>query len=154
MHGLAKSGVLSQKVSVVMHAGTHADSPHHVMERDFEGNRTKYTHELAVDAYCGPAICLNVKVSAWELITDKHLGEACAFANFDPNERKDGIVLLLRTGTPLLYDDSKDYYHYSSEPGSVPVNGSRNTIRNVCPWIRRLWTIHSTPLWERMAPPR
>ena len=43
MHGLAKSGVLSQKITVVMHSGTHADSPRHVMERDFAGKRARYT---------------------------------------------------------------------------------------------------------------
>jgi kynurenine formamidase len=117
MHGLAKSGVLSQKVTVVMHAATHADSPRHVMEREFDGKRARYTHELAIDAYCGPAICLDVKCEAWELITDKHLDDACARANFDPNELKNGMVLILRTGTHLLYDDSKDYYHYSPGTG-------------------------------------
>ena len=117
MHNQAKSGVLSQKVSVVMHAGTHADSPRHVMERDFEGKRARYTHELPVDAYCGPAICLDVKAKAWELITDQHLDDACKRAGFDPNELRNGMVLCIRTGTHLLYDDSKDYFHYSPGTG-------------------------------------
>jgi kynurenine formamidase len=116
MHGLAKSGVLSQKVTVVQHAGTHADSPRHVMERDFQGKRCRYTHELPVDAYCGDAICLDVKCKAWELITDKHLNDACKRANIKPEELK-GMVVCLRTGTHLLYDDSKDYYHYSPGTG-------------------------------------
>jgi len=117
MHGQAKSGVLSQKVSVVMHAATHADSPRHVMEYEFNGQRARYTHELAVDAYCGPGICLDVKCEAWELITDKHLDDACKRANFDPNELKNGMVLILNTGTHRKYDDSKDYYHYSPGTG-------------------------------------
>ena len=116
MHGLAKSGVLSQKVTVVQHAGTHADSPRHVMERDFNGKRCRYTHELPIDAYCGDAICLDVKCNAWELITDKHLDDACKRANIKPEELK-GMVVCIRTGTHLLYDDSKDYYHYSPGTG-------------------------------------
>jgi kynurenine formamidase len=117
MHGQAKSGVLSQKVSVVMHAGTHADSPRHVMERDFEGKRARYTHELPVDAYCGQAICLDLNCQPWQLVDDKDLDAACKKAKFDPNELKNGMVLVLRTGMHLLYDDSKDYYHYSAGTG-------------------------------------
>ncbi len=117
MHGLAKSGVLSQKVTVVMHCGTHADSPRHVMERDFQGNRARYTHELPVDAYCGPAICLDLDCEPWQLITDKDLDAACEKANFDPNELKNGMVLVLRTGMHLKWDDSKDYYHYAAGTG-------------------------------------
>jgi len=116
MHGQAKSGVLSQKINVVQHSATHADSPRHVMERDFNGVRARYTHELPIDAYCGDAICLDVKCEAWELITDKHLDDACKRANIKPEELK-GMVLCIRTGTHLLYDDSKDYFHYSPGTG-------------------------------------
>ncbi len=117
MHSQSKSGVLSQKVTMVMHIGTHSDSPRHVMERDFEGKRTRYIHELPVDAYCGPAICLDVNAQPWQLITDKDLDAACEKANFDPRELGNGMVLCLRSGMHLLYDDSKDYYHYSAGTG-------------------------------------
>ena len=77
MHGLAKSGVLSQRIDCVMHTGTHADSPRHVMERDFDGKRARYTHELPVDAYSGDAVCLDIKIENWGLILPKHLDDAC-----------------------------------------------------------------------------
>ncbi len=52
MHSLSKSGVLSQSISgITMHTGTHADTPRHVMEREFNGKRARYTHELPLDAY-------------------------------------------------------------------------------------------------------
>ena len=62
MHNLSKSGVLTQKIDVVMHCGTHADAPRHVMEREFNGQRARYTHELPLDAYYGDAVCLDVRV--------------------------------------------------------------------------------------------
>jgi kynurenine formamidase len=116
MHGLAKSGVLSQKIGVVQHCGTHADAPRHVMERDFAGNRARYSHELPVDAHVGDSVCLDIKVEDWGLIKGEHLDDACERANIRPEELK-GMVLCLRTGMHLKYDDSKGYNHYSSGTG-------------------------------------
>ena len=96
MHGLAKSGVLSQKINVVQHCGTHADAPRHVMERDFAGARTRYSHELPVDAYVGDAVCLDIKVADWGLIKGEHLDDACERAHIKPEELK-GMVCLLYT---------------------------------------------------------
>jgi len=45
VHYHAKSGVLSQKVSTVMHCTTHADSPAHVIEG------TQFTHEIPLEKY-------------------------------------------------------------------------------------------------------
>jgi len=112
MHNLAKSGVLTQKIDVVMHCGTHADSPRHVMEYEFNGERARYTHELPLDAYYGDAVCLDIKVEDWGLITAAHLDDALARAGVRHDEVK-GMVLVLRTGMHLRFDDSKDYYHYS-----------------------------------------
>ena len=55
MHTMAKGGVLTQRVDCVQHTGTHADAPRHVMEREFDGKRARYTHEMPVDAYTGDA---------------------------------------------------------------------------------------------------
>jgi kynurenine formamidase len=113
MHSLAKSGVLSQSISgITMHTGTHADSPRHVMEREFNGKRARHTHELPLDAYYGDAVCLDIQVEDWGLIKPAHLADACKRENIKPEELK-GMVLCLRTGMHLKYDDSKDYYHYS-----------------------------------------
>jgi kynurenine formamidase len=111
-HNLSKSGVLTQKIEVVMHCGTHADAPRHVMEREFNGKRARFVHELPLDAYYGDAVCLDVRVGHWELIKPKHLEEALARVKMKPKELKD-MVLVLRTGMHLKYDDSKEYYQYS-----------------------------------------
>ncbi len=111
-HNLSKSGVLTQSLGIVMHCGTHADSPRHVMERDFNGKRARYTHELPIDAYYGDAVCLDVKVGDWQLIKPEHLDDAMSRVGMKPEELE-GMVLVLRTGMHLKWDDSKDYYHYS-----------------------------------------
>lgn len=116
MHNLAKSGVLTQKIDVVMHCGTHADAPRHVMEYEFDGKRARYTHELPLDAYYGDGICLDIQIEEWGLITDKHLDDACARAGIKPEELK-GMVVCLRTGMHLKFDDTKEYYHYSCGTG-------------------------------------
>ena len=46
-----------------MHNSTHADSPSHVIP---EG---AFTHELPLENYYGPAVCLDIPKKHWELIT-------------------------------------------------------------------------------------
>lgn len=112
MHNLSKSGVLTQSLGIVMHCGTHADSPRHVMEHEFDGRRARYTHEIPLDSYYGDAVCLDVRVGDWGLIKAKHLDDVVARAGLIPDELE-GLVLILRTGMHLKWDDTKDYYHYS-----------------------------------------
>jgi kynurenine formamidase len=116
MHSMAKGGVLTQTIKCTMHTGTHADAPRHVMERMFDGSRALYSHELPVDAYAGDAVCLDVKTPDWGLITPEQLDDAVARAGMK-NEELEGMVVCIRTGMHLKFDDSKDYYHYSSGPG-------------------------------------
>jgi len=115
-HSMAKGGVLTQKMTITMHTGTHCDAPRHVMEYEFDGRRARYTHEMPIDAYTGEAICLPVEIEPWGLITDKHLDEACKKIGFDPKELE-GMVLCIETGMHKLYDDSKAYYHYAAGVG-------------------------------------
>jgi kynurenine formamidase len=112
MHSLAKAGVLTQTIKCTMHTGTHADAPRHVMERMFDGRRALYSHELPVDAYTGDAVCLDVRTERWQLITAKDLDDAVARAGLKPEQLK-GMVICLNTGMHRLFDDSKEYYHYS-----------------------------------------
>jgi kynurenine formamidase len=112
MHSMAKGGVLTQTIKCTMHTGTHADAPRHVMERTFDGQRARYSHELPVDAYTGDAVCLDVRTARWQLITAKDLDDAVARAGMKPKELK-GLVLCLNTGMHRKFDDSKEYYHYS-----------------------------------------
>ncbi|MDF2791437.1 MAG: cyclase family protein [Neobacillus sp.] len=116
MHNLSKSGVLTQKIDVVMHCGTHADAPRHVMEYEFDGRRARYTHEMPLDSYYGDAVCLEIQVERWGLIKASHLEDACKRANIKPEELKD-MVVCLNTGMHRKFDESKEYYHYSCGTG-------------------------------------
>lgn len=115
-HTMAKGGVLTQSIKCTMHTGTHCDAPRHVMEREFNGKRARYTHEMPVDAYTGDAVCLDIKIDRWGLILPEHLEDACERANIKPSELE-GMIVCLRTGMHLMFDDSKEYYHYSCGTG-------------------------------------
>jgi len=56
---MAKSGVLSQKVTKVMHGTTHADSPAHVVEG------TPFTHEIPLDKYYGTGVIVDIPKKKW-----------------------------------------------------------------------------------------
>ncbi len=115
-HTIAKGGVLTQKITCTMHTGTHCDAPRHVMEREFDGKRARYTHEMPVDAYTGDAVCLPIEIERWGLILPKHLEAACKKVGIKPAELK-GMIVCLNTGQHRKFDDSKEYYHYSCGTG-------------------------------------
>ncbi|WP_372738329.1 cyclase family protein [Neptunomonas sp.] len=116
VHSIAKSGVLTQSLQIVMHCGTHADSPRHVMDREFDGKRARYTHEMELEEYYGDAVCLDIKTHDWGLITAADLDDAVARAGMTHAELE-GIIIILRTGMHLKWDDSKDYFHYATGCG-------------------------------------
>lgn len=116
---MAKGGVLTQNISCTMHTGTHCDVPRHVMEKEFDGLRSRYLHEFPVDAFCGDAVCLDLHfVKRWELIEDEQLDQACRNMGIDPDsDYLEGKGVILCTGMNLKFDDSKEYYHYSCGTG-------------------------------------
>lgn len=98
-HYMAKSGVLSQKVTTVMHVTTHADSPAHVIEG------AKYTHEIPLDKYYGEAVCLDIPKDKWGLITAEDLDKAC-----EKTPVKEGDIVLIHTGWNKYWGDSQKYF--------------------------------------------
>lgn len=100
VHYMAKSGVLSQKVTTVMHCTTHADSPAHVVEG------TEYTHEIPLEKYFGTGVVVDIPKKRWELITPKDL------ENATPKIEKDDIVII-HTGWHRYWGDSQQYFLYS-----------------------------------------
>jgi kynurenine formamidase len=102
MHTMAKGGVLTQRIDCVQHTGTHADAPRHVMEREFDGRRARYTHEMPVDAYTGDAVCLEIKIEPWGLILPEHLEDACKRADIQAGgARRHGRVPQHRHAPPV-----------------------------------------------------
>lgn len=117
-HGLTKSGVLTQMFKFTMHTGTHADSPRHVMEHEFDGRRARYTHEMDLENYCGKAVCLDLShLEQWTLIKAEHMDEALAKTGVTHEELK-GMIVIIYTGMAEKWDDSKQYYLYATGVGA------------------------------------
>ena len=100
VHYHAKSGVLSQKITTVMHCSTHADSPAHVVEG------LEYTDEIPLDKYYGTGVVVDIPKEKWGVITAEDL------ENARPKIEKDDIVIV-HTHWHARYADTKDYFAYS-----------------------------------------
>lgn len=102
---MAKTGVLSQKVTTVMHCTTHADSPAHVIEG------TRYTHEIPLDNYYGEAVCMHVThpdgsdLGEWDLIKAEMLDRAAKEVGY-----KEGDMVIIHTGWHKYWGDSQKYF--------------------------------------------
>ena len=51
----------TQKITAVQHCGTHADAPRHVMERDFDGNRARYSTNCRSTPTSATRVCLDIQ---------------------------------------------------------------------------------------------
>jgi kynurenine formamidase len=100
IHYHAKSGVLSQKITTVMHCSTHADSPAHVIEG------AAYTDEIPLEKYYGTGVVVDIPKGKWEVITADDLEKA------RPRIEKDDIVIV-HTGWHKYYGDNRKYFAYS-----------------------------------------
>jgi kynurenine formamidase len=100
VHYFAKSGVLSQKVTTVMHCTTHTDAPAHVVEG------TAYTDEVPLESYYGTAVVVDIPKKKWELITAEDL------ENATPKIEK-GDIVIIHTGWHRYWGDSTKYFCHS-----------------------------------------
>ena len=100
VHYHAKSGVLSQRITTVMHCTTHADSPAHVIEG------TEFTDEIPLDKYYGTGVVVDIPKGKWEVITPEDLEKA------RPKIEK-GDIVIVHTGWHRYYSDSRKYFAYS-----------------------------------------
>ena len=100
VHYHAKSGVLSQKITTVMHCTTHADSPSHVIEG------TEFTDEIPLEKYYGTGVVVDIPKGKWEVITPEDL------ENARPKIEK-GDIVIVHTGWYKKYSDSREYFAYS-----------------------------------------
>lgn len=100
-HYMAKSGVLSQTVTTVMHCTTHADSPAHVIEGK------KFTHEIPLESYYGEGVVLDIPKGKWELITAADLEEA---AKNVPGGVNEGDIVIIHTGWNKYWGDNQKYF--------------------------------------------
>src|SRR6266496_2716282 len=94
IHYHAKSGVLSQRVSTVMHCTTHLDAPAHVVEG------TPYTDVVPLEQFFGTGVAVSVPKKQWEVITPEDLEAA------RPKIRP-GDFVVINTGWHHYYADTR-----------------------------------------------
>ncbi|OSP55615.1 cyclase [Pseudoruegeria sp. SK021] len=108
IHYMAKSGVLSQRITTTMHATTHIDAPAHVVQG------TPFIDEVPLPHFFGTGIVVSLPKKKWEPITGEDLEKACGHVI-----RKND-VLIINTGWHHDYEDG-DYFAYC--PGFVETAG-------------------------------
>ncbi len=116
LHGMAKSRVLTQKITTVMHSGTHIDAPAHVVEG------TPFLHEVPLSSFFGTGVVVSVPKDKWGVVTPDDL-EAVR------PEIRAGDIVIVNTGWHHYYGDSAQYYAYS--PGFYKEAGEWFAARGV-----------------------
>ena len=97
IHYMAKSGVLSQRITTSMHNTTHIDAPAHVIQG------TPFIDEVPLPHFFGTGSVVGMPKKNWEFITGDDLEAACG------HEIRPGDVLLINTGWRHQYEDG-DYF--------------------------------------------
>jgi kynurenine formamidase len=100
LHYHAKSGVLTQRITTVMHSGTHIDAPAHVVEG------TEFMDEMPLEKFIGTGVVVSIPKGKWELVTPADLEKARP-------KIQPGDIVIVNTGWHRYYSDSRQYYGYS-----------------------------------------
>ncbi len=109
IHYMAKSGVLSQRITTSMHNTTHIDAPAHVVQG------LPFIDEVPLPHFFGSGIVVSIPKKKWEPITYDDL-EKAAGKIVRPRD-----VVIVNTGWHHQYEDSEDYFCRS--PGFVSSAG-------------------------------
>ena len=105
IHYMAKSGVLTQKITTTMHSTTHIDAPAHVVEG------TQFIDEVPLEKFFGTGVVVSIPKGNFEMITADDL------ENATPKIQR-GDVVIINTGWHKDYSDSQHYFGRC--PGLVP----------------------------------
>lgn len=100
LHNMAKSGVLTQRITTVMHSGTHIDAPGHVVEE------TPFMDEVPLPHFFGTGVVVSIPKDEWGVITPDDLEKATP-------QIREGDIVIVNTGWHKYYGDNKKYYGYS-----------------------------------------
>jgi kynurenine formamidase len=100
IHYHAKSRVLSQRITTVMHCTTHTDAPAHVVEG------TPFMDQVPLRLYFGTGVVVSIPKKKWELVTPQDLEKA------EPRIQK-GDIVIVNTGWHRYWGDSQQYFAYA-----------------------------------------
>ena len=93
----AEHGVMTHRIRMVMHSGTHINSPIHLIQKG-EG-----VGELDIENFFGIGVILFIPKTKWELVTVADLNDAKPKINT-------GDIVIIVTGWHVKYSDSLEYF--------------------------------------------
>ena len=97
---MARSGVLTQRITTVMHSGTHIDAPGHVVEG------TPFMDEVPLPHFFGTGVVVSIPKQRWGVISADDLEKATP-------KIQPGDIVIVNTGWHHHYGDNQLYYGYS-----------------------------------------
>src|SRR6202044_1369753 len=100
LHSMAKSGVLTQRITTVMHSGTHVDAPGHVVED------TPFVDEVPLPHFFGTGVVVSIPKEEWGVVTADDLEKVTP-------KIQEGDIVIVNTGWHKYYGDNQKYYGYS-----------------------------------------
>lgn len=100
LHTMAKSGVLTQRITNTMHSGTHMDAPAHVV------CDTPFMDEIPLPHFFGTGVVVSIPKEKWGVITADDLEKATP-------QIREGDIVIVNTGWHKYYGDNPTYYGYS-----------------------------------------
>lgn len=93
----AQHGVMAQRLKMVMHSGTHMNTPLHLIQKGAGAA------DIALDHFFGNGVILDIPKKRWELVTAQDLAAARP-------EVRDGDFVVIVTGWHAKYSDSLEYF--------------------------------------------
>jgi len=99
LHSMSKSRVLTQRITTVMHSGTHIDAPAHVVEG------TPFLEEIPLRNFFGAGVVVSIPKEKWGVITPDDLEKVSP-------QIREGDIVIVNTGWHHYYSDSAKYYAY------------------------------------------
>jgi kynurenine formamidase len=100
LHYHAKSRVLTQRITTVMHCTTHLDAPGHVIEG------APLIEDLPLSLFFGTGVVVSIPKGKWEKIMPEDLEAARP-------EILPGDIVIVNTGWHHTFGDNSTYYAYS-----------------------------------------
>src|SRR3984885_15321925 len=96
LHSMAKSGVLTQRITTGMHSGTHIDAPGHVVEG------TPVRDEGPLPHYFGSGVVVSIPKEEWGLIPPDDLEKFSS-------KIQAGDIVIVNPGWHKYYGDKQKY---------------------------------------------
>ncbi len=93
----AQHGVMAQRLKMVMHSGTHMNTPMHLVQRAAGAG------DIPLDHFFGNGVILSIPKKRWELVTPDDLEKA-------QPEIREGDMVVIVTDWHHKYSDGLEYY--------------------------------------------